>query len=176
MLSHDRTGEHPRGDIGQLILLAIFMAVWATDSFVLRFSTFLAKAVPLWVRWPLAGLLLITAGYLVYRSHDVLQVAEGGKRLWTGGVFARVRHPMYLGAWLAYFGFVLSTLSLASLAVLSVILPFYDRIAEYEERFLESLFGREYANYKARVPKWIPWLRKSNASGLHRRPDQASNT
>ena len=159
MLSHDRTGEHPRGDAGQLILLAIFMAVWLTDSFVLQISTFLATAVPLWVRGSLAGLLLIAAGTLVYKSHGVLHVAQGGKRLWTGGVFAHVRHPMYLGAWLAYFGFVLSTLSLASLAVLGVIIPFYDRIAAYEERFLESLFGREYAGYKARIPKWIPRLR-----------------
>jgi protein-S-isoprenylcysteine O-methyltransferase Ste14 len=33
----------------------------------------------------------------------------------TGGAFSHIRYPMYLGAWLAYFGFVLSTLSLASL-------------------------------------------------------------
>ena len=162
MLSHDRTGEHPRGDAGQLILLAIFMTVWLTDSFVLRISTFLAKAVPFWVRGSLAGLLVIAAGTLVYKSHGVLHVAQSGKRLWTGGVFAHVRHPMYLGAWLAYFGFVLSTLSLASLAMLAIIIPFYDHIARYEERFLENLFGREYTDYKTRVPKWVPRLRESS--------------
>jgi protein-S-isoprenylcysteine O-methyltransferase Ste14 len=159
MLSHDRTGEHPRGDRGQLILFVLFLTVWAADSFVLHFSTFAAKAVSIWVRGPLAGLLLMAAGTLVYKSHGVLHVAQGGKRLWTDGVFAHVRHPMYLGAWLAYIGFVLLTLSLASLAVVAFIIPFYDCIAAYEERFLESLFGAEYRDYKTRVPRWIPRLR-----------------
>ena len=28
-------GEHPYGDLGQLILLVLFIAVWALDSFFL---------------------------------------------------------------------------------------------------------------------------------------------
>jgi protein-S-isoprenylcysteine O-methyltransferase Ste14 len=175
MLSHDRSGEHPQGDRGQIILLAVFLSIWIGDSFILRFSTFPAQAVPVWVRLPLAGFLFFTAGYLVSRSHGVLHIPEGGKSLMTGGVYSLVRHPMYLGAWLAYIGFGLSTLSLASLALLAAIVPFYDHIAGYEERVLYRLFGQEYANYKAKVPKWIPRLRKSNASSAHRRPDQASN-
>jgi protein-S-isoprenylcysteine O-methyltransferase Ste14 len=159
MLYHDRTGEHPRGDTGQLILFVLFLAVWIADSFVLHFSTFPAKAVPLGVRGLLAGFLFLAAGILVYRSHGVLHIPPGGKRLWTSGVFAHVRHPMYLAACLAYIGLALWTLSLASLAVTAAIIPFYDHIAGYEERFLERLFGREYTDYKARVPKWIPRLR-----------------
>jgi hypothetical protein len=38
----DLVGEHPFGDAGQLIFLIVFLALWALDSFVFRFSTFLA--------------------------------------------------------------------------------------------------------------------------------------
>ena len=41
----DLTGEHVFSDIGQLILLVIFLTVWIADSFVFKYSTFLTKYV-----------------------------------------------------------------------------------------------------------------------------------
>jgi len=159
MLAHDRSGEHPQGDLGQLILLAVFLAVWTADSFFVRFSTFAASFVPFWLRGPGAGILFVLAGLLVYQSHGVLHVPGAVRKLRTEGAFAYVRHPLYLSVWFVYFGLIITTMSLASLAVMTVVIPFYDHIARYEERFLEDIFGQEYISYKARVPRWIPGLR-----------------
>jgi len=51
-----------------------------------------------------------------------------------------------------------STLSVAALGVLSVILVFYNFIAAYEETKLAEEFGEAYTNYKKNVPRWIPKL------------------
>ena len=34
-----REGEHPRGDLGQLIILAVFLTVWIADSFLFGITT-----------------------------------------------------------------------------------------------------------------------------------------
>jgi hypothetical protein len=39
----DLTGEHAFSDMGQLILLVIFLVVWIADSFVFKYSTFLTQ-------------------------------------------------------------------------------------------------------------------------------------
>ena len=64
----DLIGEHPIGDIGQTILLIVFLALWALDSFVFRFSTFLAAYIPLIIRLVLAGLILPVGLYLATKS------------------------------------------------------------------------------------------------------------
>ena len=38
----DLVGEHTFGDMGQLILLVIFLVVWVADSFFLHYTTFLS--------------------------------------------------------------------------------------------------------------------------------------
>ncbi len=40
-------GEHPWGDLGQLILLGLFLIIWVGDSFVLHLTTVLAVYTPL---------------------------------------------------------------------------------------------------------------------------------
>jgi len=39
----DLTGEYVFGDMGQLILLVVFLVVWIADSFVFKYSTFLTQ-------------------------------------------------------------------------------------------------------------------------------------
>jgi len=57
------TGEHRAGDIGQLILFLLFMALWISDMF-LMYSDFLNEYVPEVVRLPIGIVLLIVSGYL----------------------------------------------------------------------------------------------------------------
>ena len=95
----DLAGEHFFGDLGQVILLIIFLAVWITDSFFLKYSTFLNQYIPLYVRLPLAGIVFICAGYLAKTAHDMVfgEVREKPGVI-REKVFAIVRHPMYLGS------------------------------------------------------------------------------
>ena len=54
------TGEHRAGDIGQLILFLLFMALWISDM-LLMYSDFLNEYVPDIVRLPIGIILLIVS-------------------------------------------------------------------------------------------------------------------
>jgi len=152
----ERSGEHPRGDAGQLALLVIFLAVWAVDSFALRFSTVLALYAPLAVRLGAAALLLIGAVLLVRSGHAAVGHGREPAGVIRTGTFRFLRHPLYLGCILFSLALAVATASLLSLLVLAVIYRFYDFIAGYEERLLEKRFGEEYRAYRAVTGKWLP--------------------
>jgi protein-S-isoprenylcysteine O-methyltransferase Ste14 len=151
-----KNGEHPFGDAGQLILLGLFLIVWAVDSFFLRKSTFLSDYVPLYIRLVILGLALITATYLFMSGHTVVSHERRPAGLVSTGAFRYVRHPLYLASILFYVGLAVSTASLFSLALLVVIFVFYNYIVSYEEKLLEVRFGEGYRSYKKSTGKWVP--------------------
>ena len=156
----DGSGEHPFGDLGQVICLAAFLAIWILDSFVFGVTTFLAGSVPLPVRLATAGLALAAAVYFIQSGHRVISDASVRQRgLIKAGAFARVRHPLYLGSLLFYLGLVLISFSFVSLAALGAIFFFYNFIAAYEEKSLEQEYGLEYREYRRKVSKWLPCVR-----------------
>jgi protein-S-isoprenylcysteine O-methyltransferase Ste14 len=79
------------------------------------------------------------------------------QRLVTYGVFAWTRNPLYIGNFFAWMGFVTisGVLWFLPIAVLLFAVE-YELIIRYEEGVLESIFGREYLDYKNEVPRWIP--------------------
>ena len=97
-----REGEHPRGDVGQVLLLVLFLAVWIADSFFWHGSTSLATHVPLALRLVLLVLVVTVAAILVRSGHVV--VDQGDRGLLKDGAFRHVRHPLYLGSVLGYLG------------------------------------------------------------------------
>ena len=153
----DLTGEHRLGDTVQLILLLIFLAVWILDSFVLGFSTFLAESVPWFVRLAV-GVILLSFTFYLERSglRTVFGKPQETPHVITGGAFSVVRHPIYLGAILGYAGMICLTISLASAALLVVIIAFYRYISRYEEKLLTQRFGDEYREYMMKVPMLFP--------------------
>jgi len=79
------------------------------------------------------------------------------QRLVTYGIFAWVRNPLYVGNFLIWMGFV--TISGVLWFLPAAILLFaveYELIVRYEEGVLESIFGREYLDYKSSTSRWIP--------------------
>ncbi len=76
------------------------------------------------------------------------------------GLYARVRHPRYLGAMAALFGLALlgSSWRLLGAAVASV--PLYYLMTVLEERELRARFGDEFLAYRRRVPRFLPHLRR----------------
>ncbi len=153
------TGEHRWGDIGQLILLVMFLGIWITDSFIFHYSTFLSELVPNYIRVPLAGLVLIAGWYL---ARGGMKAVFGTVREKAGvismGVFRIVRHPIYLGAILFYLGASLITVSIASAAFCLLIIGFYITISRYEEGILIEAFGNDYLEYKKKTGMLFPKL------------------
>jgi len=158
----EKNGEHPFGDTGQMILLALFLILWMTDSFFLRTSTFLSDYVPLYVRLLFLGVALVTAIYLSKSSHDVVFRAQRGQKVVSSGAFRYVRHPLYSACLLFYLGLAVSTVSVFSLVFFVVIFVFYNYIANYEERLLDEKFGEDYKKYKRGTGKWVPRVRKES--------------
>jgi protein-S-isoprenylcysteine O-methyltransferase Ste14 len=154
----DKNGEHPLGDGGQLILFVFFLLIWVGDSFILKLSTFLSDDIPLYIRLPVLGLLLATAVYLIRSGHVVVKHEQRPSGIVSTGAFRYVRHPLYLGSVMFYFGLAVATASLASFALVVVIFLFYNHIASYEEKLLEEHFNEAYRTYKNRTGKWLPNL------------------
>jgi protein-S-isoprenylcysteine O-methyltransferase Ste14 len=153
----DLTGEYRLGDTIQLILLVIFLAIWILDSFVFHYGTFLTGSIPWYVNTPLGIMLLVTSLIL---SGSGMKMVFGEQQetphVITQGVFSIIRHPIYLGAILAYAGLCCMTLSLPSFALLVIIIPFYRYISRYEERLLIKRFGDEYSIYMRKVSMLFP--------------------
>lgn len=153
----DLVGEHTLSDLGQVILLIIFLIVWIADSFFVHYSTFLSNYVSLWIRIPVATILLVMAGILARKG---LNIVFGETRekpaVIRKCVFNLVRHPIYLGAILFYLGLIMLTLSLAATAVWIIIILFYHFISRHEEKLLLEKFGKDYEDYMREVPMWIP--------------------
>jgi protein-S-isoprenylcysteine O-methyltransferase Ste14 len=135
------------------------------DSFIFGFSTGLAFVINFWVRLLLGAFSFSLGLYLVAKSEATVfgktLVGRIGKpKFISTGVYAWVRHPMYLGSLLLLLGFVLATFSILSLLVWAGFLLFFDRMATFEEEDLSRILGEQYLNYKKQVPKWLPKLRK----------------
>src|SRR5208337_3148415 len=152
----DPHGEHPYGDVGQLILLGIFLIVWGGDSFFLHLSTFLRNYLPWYIRIIFLVSCLAAAVFLIKASHGIVSHSQPSRGLVSTGAFKYVRHPLYLGCLLFYLGLALSTASLFSLVLWVAICIFYNYLASYEEKLLEAKSGEGYKIYKEQTGKWMP--------------------
>lgn len=156
----DIIGEHKFTDIGQLVLLFIYLVVWGIDSFYLHFSTFLGDYIPIYVTIPLGCIVLILAGYLAFKGlKQVFKEERDVPQVITTGVFGICRHPVYLGSILLFIGMTVLTWSLLSLGVCIIVIIFYEYVATYEEKLLVKQFGQAYEEYQRNVPKWVPMMK-----------------
>ena len=159
-MEKEKNGERPLGDAGQLILFGVFLVLWILDSFFLHRSTFLADDIPLVIRLLFLGAALAAAAYLFKSGHVVVSGEQRPTTVVSSGAFRYVRHPLYLGSILIYLGLTVSTASLFCLALLVVIVLFYNYIAAYEEKLLETKFGETYFAYENKTGKWVPGISK----------------
>jgi protein-S-isoprenylcysteine O-methyltransferase Ste14 len=145
--------EHPEGDKFQLMMLGVFLAIWITDSFVVR-ATILTSLGPWYLRTGAGALVVLAGVYLVNKSHKLV-IDSDELRLIDWGVYSLARHPMYLGIMLVYIGLAVSTVSTASLLILVGIFYVYDRIAEYEETQIIETMGEQYLEYREKTRRWL---------------------
>jgi protein-S-isoprenylcysteine O-methyltransferase Ste14 len=100
------------------------------------------------------GMLLVIFGwYQIYR-------AKG--QLVTTGIYARIRHPQYLGFLLITLGLNVQWLTIITLLLWPVLAVLYYRLAKTEDKEVEEKFGEEFKKYKRSVPMFIPRLRIKN--------------
>lgn len=143
-------------------------AVWATGRFALGGLD--AFALPPWGRgvllaveiasWGLMAAAL--AGYDLGRLGGLSQIrnhrrgiaAPEDEPLRTDGLHRFVRHPVYAAGFLILWGRVGNGFDLATAAWGSLYLVVG---AVFEERWLVAHYGDAYADYRRRVPAFLPW-------------------
>ena len=157
----DIAGEHSISDIGQIILLVLFITGLLIDKFALHFSMFLAQLYPFYLRI-LFSLPFFIFSFLLARSGLKIVFGEQRARLIVikSGVFSIVRHPIYLGSILLYFGFIIISLSIVSFCIWIIIILFYYFISRYEEKVLIDKLGSRYEEYMTEVPMFIPRIKR----------------
>jgi len=157
-----RTGEREdRGNrwifipVAVITLLAGWLPAWCdrTDTLTVDGDA---------VRWfgvvvfAVGGVLRLGPVFVLGRRFSGLVAIQPGHTLVTTGMYAKIRHPSYLGLITMSLGWALAFRSVLGvvLAVL-VIGPLIARMNS-EERLLGEQFGTEYAAYKARTYRLIP--------------------
>jgi protein-S-isoprenylcysteine O-methyltransferase Ste14 len=99
----------------------------------------------------------IFGGFIMLSSAwKVLYEAQKGHRVATTGLYARMRHPQYVGFVLIMFGFLLQWPTLLTLVMFPVLVWVYARLAKAEERDSIAEFGSEYQRYRDHTPAFIP--------------------
>lgn len=104
----------------------------------------------------LSNLLILGGFILLSVAWNVLYKAQSHHRLATTGIYARIRHPQYVGFIAIMFGFLLQWPTILTLAMFPLIVWMYVRLAIHEEHDELREFGDAYTSYAAVTPRWIP--------------------
>ena len=101
-----------------------------------------AAAAPWWfvARWQLGA---------------AFSVGPQARQLVTRGLYAKLRHPVYVFGSLAWLGALLALLGWSALIIWLVVVVIEVGRAQREERVLAEAFGPEYAAYRDRVPRYM---------------------
>ncbi len=82
-------------------------------------------------------------------------------QLVTNGIYAYIRHPQYLGFLLITSGMLIQWITIPTALMWPVLTVLYYRLAKEEEKEMEERFGKDYLEYKHKVPMFIPFLTRN---------------
>jgi protein-S-isoprenylcysteine O-methyltransferase Ste14 len=109
--------------------------------------------------WSLVGMGLVLFAWTLFtfwRHHTTVNPYKAASNLVQDGPFRYSRNPIYVGDWFIYAGGMLLLQTLWPLAFVPLVwLIIRFGVIRHEERHLEAVFGEEYANFRARVRRWL---------------------
>jgi protein-S-isoprenylcysteine O-methyltransferase Ste14 len=151
------------------------LSAWTCGGMLLWVSrhSLLAASRPSWLAIVPGFALISLEGYLLVRverelgSRRLVGHAEltGKGEMFSGGLYAHVRHPRYAGMFAALLGAALLAGAPLLWIVLSLWCPFAVFVIRLEEVELTARFGSGYEEYRKRVPAFFPF-RKHQAGKL----------
>ena len=128
-----------------------YSAIGSMNSIVLQITGLVVMGIGIIVRTVAIAQLgrFHTPNVAVRQSHQLID----------SGLYRHVRHPSYLGALIAFFGFSVALGNwLGVVVVLIVTLCIYLFRIHEEETALEAAFGDDYRAYRRRTKRLIPGL------------------
>lgn len=160
-----------------LLPLAILFVGIAAHLFTLHTSGILFSTVfPYWHGYEIFCLIIsmagtfiriYTVGHTPVRTSGRNTAGQVADSLNTTGIYSIVRHPLYLGNFLMWFG--ISLLTCNGGFIIAFILAYwlyYERIMYAEEDFLRRKFGVDYLRWAERTPAFIPNFKLFKPSDL----------
>ena len=107
------------------------------------------EAAPPWKSWRV---------FVLGRRFTGLVAIQEEHRLQTDGLYRHIRHPSYAGMLLYMAGYVLVFRCWLGLLLVAGTLAILIARMNAEEALLESEFGDEYASYRRRTWRLVPWV------------------
>jgi protein-S-isoprenylcysteine O-methyltransferase Ste14 len=104
----------------------------------------------------LSNVPLIGGFWMLAAAWPPLYRAQKARRLATEGIYARMRHPQYVGFILIMLGFFIQWPTLLTLVMFPVLVVMYIRLAISEEHEAEREFGQVWRDYAAHTPRFVP--------------------
>jgi protein-S-isoprenylcysteine O-methyltransferase Ste14 len=137
--------ENRKVVVSVFIVMGILWFTW----FQMCFSDPIKINIPGWIRY--IGLLLFLTGvFLFIFSHMKLGGFEDKGELITGGIYSKIRNPMYVGFIIWIIGFPVFTQSIATLASSAIWISHIVYWKTLEERELERKY-KEYREYRKKT-------------------------
>ena len=143
------------------------LTAWTCGGVALWFfrHSLLAASRPSWFVIAAGFSLIAVEGYLFVRverelgSRRLIGHAEltGTGEMFSGGLYAHVRHPRYAGMFSALLGAALLAGTRLLWIVLALWWPFALIVIRLEELELAARFGPTYEEYRKRVPAFVPF-------------------
>lgn len=106
--------------------------------------------------------ILMILGGAIFIGEGWAKIYHAKGTLVTNGVYSYIRHPQYLGIFLATSGFLLQWITIPTAIMFPILLLMYYKLAKSEESEMREQFGDEYNRYTASVPMFLPKLHRVN--------------
>lgn len=105
----------------------------------------------------IAGIALLMWAQITFRHHGTTVIPNRpASTMVTSGPYAFTRNPMYVSLIVLYLGLALLTRMLWPIIVLPIVLILLTvLVIKREERYLDSAFGADYAEFRKRVRRWV---------------------
>lgn len=131
--------------------------IFSHDAGHLWHTLFGLKGNPHFDIFHILSLVFIFLGVIIISSAwSVLLRAQRQHQLATTGLYAKMRHPQYIGFVLIMFGFLVQWPTILTLIMFPILVIMYLRLAKMEERDMRQEFGADYERYAAKTPAFIP--------------------
>jgi len=113
------------------------------------------------------GIRFFTVGYTPKGTSGTNTRKQIADTLNTTGMYSTIRHPLYLGNFIIWFGVsAFFYLWWVSLITILIFWLYYERIMFAEEEFLREKFGNPYSDWADKTPAFIPDIRKWHSSDM----------
>ncbi len=102
-----------------------------------------------------AGVIFIVSGFICLGNSISVGLPREKTEFRCNGIFRITRNPLYFGAFLICAASCLYAVHPVNFILFAIAFAIHHSIILKEEKFLESVFGKQWMDYKQRVPRYL---------------------